>query len=92
MWSITEIQYRPQTNGLTERFNRTLEEMLSKFVNTQLSNWDDLLQAAVFAYNTSVHSSTGFTPFEMVHGFNPRMPIETPLMERALHCHKKDWS
>jgi len=72
--------YHPQTNGLTERFNRTIQEVLSKFVNPQQSNWDELLQATVFAYNTSIHSSTGFTPFEMVHGYLPRMPIETQLV------------
>jgi len=72
--------YHPQTNALTERFNRTIQEVLSKFVNPEQSNWDDLLQASVFAYNTSIHSSTGFTPFEMVHGFIPTMPVGVDLI------------
>jgi len=54
--------------------------MLSKFVNQEQSNWDDLLPATVFAYNTSKHSSTCFSPFEMIHGFQPSLPIETELV------------
>ena len=51
--------YHPQTNGLTERFNRTIVESLAKSVNEDKDNWVEMLQPKVFAYNTSVQASTG---------------------------------
>ena len=62
--------YRPCCNGVTERFNRTLCEMLSHF--TAEEDWPGLLPLVASAYNSSTHSVTGFTPFELVHGFSPR--------------------
>ncbi len=41
--------------------------------------WDDWLDQAVFAYNTSVHESTGISPYEMVFGRKARMPVEVEL-------------
>ena len=43
--------YHPQTDGQTERMNRTMEEMLRAFVNEKHDNWDQLLVTAEFAYN-----------------------------------------
>ena len=65
---LLEIQttaYHPQGNGQVERFNRTLEAMLSK-VDTENQkdwDWDDHLQSVLFAYGTAIHESTGYTPF-----------------------------
>lgn len=83
--------YHPQTNGLTERFNRTIQELLSKFVNPQQTNWDELLPATVFAYNRSIHSSTGYTPFEMIHGYIPKDPIETQLVKTKPQLAASEW-
>jgi hypothetical protein len=66
--------HHPQTDGQTERANRTLEEMVRAFVDAEHSNWDELLSAAEFAYNNSVHASTGFTPFYLNSGRHPRTP------------------
>ena len=66
--------YHPQTDGQTERANRTLEEMLRAFVDTEQQNWDELLCAAEFAYNNSLHSSSQFTPFYLNTGRHPRTP------------------
>jgi transposase InsO family protein len=63
--------YHPQTDGQTERANRTVEDMLSPFVNQRLDNWADLLPAAEFAYNSSVQASTGYTPFYLNYGQHP---------------------
>ena len=71
--------YHPQCDGLVERQNRTLQNILSSFVSEHSVDWDEWLAQAVFAYNTSVHESTGISPYEMVFGRPARMPIEVEL-------------
>ncbi|GFT86229.1 hypothetical protein TNCV_3257881 [Trichonephila clavipes] len=45
--------YHPQTNGLTERFNKTLADILSMYVDVEQKNWDEILPFVTFAYNTA---------------------------------------
>ena len=71
--------YHPQTNGLDERLNQTLQRALSKLVDEQ-NDWDCFLPSVVFAYNTSRQSSTGFTPFELMYGRKAILPIESQYM------------
>jgi len=66
--------HHPQTDGQTERMNRTMEEMLRAYTNYQQNNWDELLPAVEFAYNNSKNLSTGFTPFEIDLGQHPNTP------------------
>ena len=55
----------PESDGMVERFNRTCLMMLSMFVNDQRDNWHELLPFVMHAYRTSVHESTGYSPFRM---------------------------
>ena len=57
--------FHPQTDGQTEKLNRTLEEMLRAYVTYKQDQWDEYLPAAEFTYNNSKQASTGFTPFEL---------------------------
>ena len=57
--------FHPQTDGQTERMNRTMEEMLRAYVSYNQDNWDEYLPAVEFAYNNSKQLSTGHTPFEL---------------------------
>jgi len=68
--------YHPQCDGQTERFNKTLISMLRTFVNENQDDWDLLLNKLAFAYRTAVHRATGYTPFEMVYGRQPKLPID----------------
>ena len=74
--------YHPRSDGLVERFNRTLLAMLAMFVSHEHDNWDDLLPFMMLAYNTTVHTSTGFTPYRLVFGEECSLPVN--LVHREL--------
>jgi len=61
------IAYHPQTDGQTEVMNRILEQYLRSFVHSQPANWFRYLTLAEWSYNTSLHSGSGFTPFEIIY-------------------------
>ncbi|CDJ34265.1 uncharacterized protein EMH_0019520 [Eimeria mitis] len=63
--------YHPQSDGQTERVNRTLEQMLRTYIQTDEREWERLLPALELAYNTTSHSSTELSPFEVMIGQNP---------------------
>ena len=63
--------YRPQTDGLVERFNKTIVQCLSAYVNEHKKDWDEWIPYILSAYRTSIHESTGFTPFELVYNRDP---------------------
>lgn len=69
--------YHPQTNGLTERFHRTLSDMLSMYIAPDHSNWDHILPFVTFAYNTATQRTTGYSPFFLVYGRQPSSPLDT---------------
>jgi hypothetical protein len=67
--------YHPHGNGALERVNRTLTVNLQKLVQMRnIDRWDEALQAAVFAYNTTEHSATGFTPQYLTFAQEARIP------------------
>ena len=57
--------YHPQSDGQTERLNRELEQQLRAHANRTGSNWKERLAVVEMHYNSTVHASTGKTPFEM---------------------------
>jgi hypothetical protein len=65
----------PQTDGQTERANRTVEEILRCYVSPHHDDWDEHLATLEFAYNDSLHASTGVTPFFALYGRHPYSPL-----------------
>jgi hypothetical protein len=72
---IKATAYHPQTNGQTERFNATFHPQLAKLYDQSLQNWDEFLPAVVYAYNTGQHSTTGFSPFQLMFAREPTLPL-----------------
>ena len=68
--------YHPQTNGIIERFNRTLCTTLQKLTIAHEQEWDTLIPAALFAYRTNQNSTTKHEPFFLTYGRTVRLPIE----------------
>ena len=68
--------YHPQTDGLSERFNRTIQAMITSYIANNQNNWDTFLPALAFAYNSAVNATTKMTPFELVYGRKPKIPLD----------------
>jgi hypothetical protein len=67
--------FHPQTDGQTERANRTLEDMLRHYISPNQTDWDKQLAAAEFAVNNSWHPATRNTPFFLNYGQHPLTPV-----------------
>lgn len=73
---IKTTPYHPQTDGLVERFNKTLKAMLRKFVKDTGADWDQWLPFLLFAYREVPQASTGVSPFQLLYGHAVRGPLD----------------
>ncbi len=80
---INASGYHPQTDGLVEKFNSTLVNMVAKCCEVQEHSWDEHLPYLLFAYRSSVQESTRESPFYLLYGRDPRLPTETVLCAPA---------
>ncbi|KAL0151935.1 hypothetical protein M9458_052742, partial [Cirrhinus mrigala] len=69
---VRTTPYHPQTDGLVERFNQTLKNMLKKFVSDSGKDWDKWLPYLLFAYREVPQASTGFSSFELLYAHQVR--------------------
>lgn len=72
---LSSTPYHPMCNGLVERFNGTLKQMLRKLCQEEPRSWDRLLAPLLFAYREVPQTSTGFSPFELIYGRDVRGPL-----------------
>ncbi|KAJ1036046.1 hypothetical protein NDA18_000193 [Ustilago nuda] len=70
--------YHPQTDGQTESANQVIEQYLQMYCNYEQDDWANLLDAAAFVYNNTVHNSIGVSPFFACYGWNPKAHPDIP--------------
>ena len=75
--------YHPQGNGQTERFNKTILSMLRTLSDKEKLNWKDALNKMTHAYNSSRNSATGYSPFFLMFGRKPKLPIDSMFDQAA---------
>ncbi len=77
---VNTTPYHPSTDGLVERFNRTLLAMLACFVSSHQRDWDRFVPLVLFAYRCSAQASVGDSPFFLIYGRDPIVPIDVSLI------------
>ena len=76
---VTTTSYNPQCNGLVERMNKTIATSLSHYVASDHKDWDVYLPLVVFSINTAKQDTTQYSPFQLVYGRSPTLPIDVTL-------------
>ncbi|KAK7877227.1 hypothetical protein WMY93_032080 [Mugilogobius chulae] len=76
--------YHPMGNGIAERYNRTLGNMIRALPPNSKARWPQMLQTLTFCYNCTEHETTGFAPFYLMFGRIPRLPMDV-VFQHVLH-------
>ena len=71
--------YKPSTNGSVERFHDYLASALAHAVDMSQTDWDEHIDSVLFAYRTTPIDGLDISPFEVVYGREPNLPIDNIL-------------
>ena len=73
--NVTSTAGHPRTQGLVERQNRTLLTLLLVFCSRRMRDWDQCLDEVMGAYNSTRHTTTGFSPYMLTRGMEKAIPL-----------------
>ena len=82
--------YHPRTDGMVERSNRTLIDVLSKFAE-KVPDWDLRLPLVMFAIRTAEHTTTRFSPFFLTYGKEARIPLDIVFGSPSQPLPQEEW-
>ena len=88
---IFSTPYHPQGNAVVESFMRTLKKALASLVAEDGANWDLFLPAVALAHNSTPNLGTGYSPYFLVHGREPLLPVQRYLDEPRLDLTSQQW-
>ena len=71
--------YHPETNGQCECFNATITDMLGTLPTHAMKNWQEWIATLTHAYNCTVSSTTGFSPYFLMFGRTPKIPLDVEM-------------
>ena len=75
--------YHPMSNGVLERWHRSLHDGLSHYINSANTNWDTLVPFFLMAYRATPNTVTGYSPFFLLHGREMETPSNDNLKARV---------
>ena len=75
MHNIRTTLYQPQGNAVTESVNHTLLNMLGTLESDQKKDWKHYVNSLVYYYKCTPHESTKVSPYGLIFGRKPRLPI-----------------
>lgn len=87
----TSSAYHPESNGSLERSHKVLVEYLRCFCAEKQSEWERWIPFAIFVYNTTPHTATKFTPFELVYGSLANLPGALQKAPTSPLCNYEDF-
>jgi len=76
--------YHPASNGMLERWHKDLHTALSHYVNAANTDWDTIVPFFLMAHRAQPHSSTGYSPFFLLHGREMQLPSNDTLRARRV--------
>jgi Integrase core domain. len=76
IFKISTTAYHPESNGALERSHKSLLNYIRSYINPKDNNWDELIPYACFSYNTTPHTVTKLSPYEILFGRICNIPGE----------------